>query len=154
MKLIVRRSQSWGGFWGNQRLFCMDVIGTFSEDELATVCRYGLRCRHLYTSEHWRDKHAAILPLDHFIFGNWTANELVSSVSASITLDKAYHITVGDLVDGTHIHATSLEELNQVYALLIDGAKVLDAYLRQAVTFESRGGEPGEELVDLAERRA
>jgi hypothetical protein len=150
MKLIVTRSQYWGGFWSNVRYFCLDILGAFTDDEVDAIHRYGLRNRHLYTSPQWLAKHDAILPVGRVLLGQWTADELIHSAVSSLTLDKAYHITVGDLVDGTQVHCTSLEELNQVYSVVVDGAKALDLYLRQAVTFESRDGFANEELVDLS----
>jgi hypothetical protein len=149
MKLIVTRSQHWGGFWNNVRFFCLDILGAFTDAEVAAINRYELRGRHLYTSPQWLAKHDAILPVGRVLLGHWTADELINSAVSSLTLDKAYHITVGDLVDGTHVQSASLEELNLVYGVVVDGAKALDAYLRHAVTFESCDGSANEELVDL-----
>jgi len=149
MKLIVTRSQNWGGFWNNVRYFCLDIFGVFTDAELAAIRRYGIAGRHLYTSQQWLDRHGTILPFGRVVLGQWTADELVTSTMASLTLDKAYHITIGDLIDGTHVHSTDLDELNQVYAALLDSGKALDRNLRQMLTFESPGGHPLEELVDL-----
>lgn len=150
MKLIVTRSQNWDGFWSRQRYFCLDILGVFSDAEVAAVRRYGLAGRHLFTSQQWLDRHGAILPFERVVLGRWTADELVTSVAASLTLAKAYHITVGDLVDGTHVHSTDLDELNRVYAAVVDSGKALDRTLRQLTTFENPNGRPFEELVDLS----
>lgn len=149
MKLIVTRSQNWGGFWNNVRYFCLDILGVFTDAELAAIRRYGIAGRHLYTSQQWLDRQGAILPFGRVVLGQWTADELIGSTMASLTLDKAYHITIGDLIDGTHVHSTDLDELNQVYAAILDSGKALDRHLRQVMTFESPGGQALEELVDL-----
>lgn len=154
MKLIVTRSQHWGGFWNTTRYFCLDILGVFTDAELAAIRRYGLGPGHLYTSAQWLEKRDAILPVERVVLGQCTTDELVTSAISSLTLGKAHHITVGDLIDGTHVHATDVDELDAVFRVIVDSAKALDRTLARVVTFESPDGQPFEELVDLSSTRS
>lgn len=155
MHLLLRRSQSDDGLIWSSVTFMLDARLELSPEEEHLFSKYNLHSLVVYDSDAYmyhadaayeRFDNATKVPLWEPSFTELASSlwDNVAGLAHGVMTALSLRITLGDLIDGTHVECEALEQILVAEKNIVQAAQYLADYFAVALTFDG-----GEELREL-----
>ena len=143
MQLKISRSQKASGMLSKSVVFCLDARVDLSQEERHLIDKYKIGAQVIYNSaasaKHLANAGAALAGPGVGTLLKGTVSLAMSKLSLNITIDS--------LAKGHHIECKDLDEVLGAEEAIMQGCRLMKAYLDTAATFDGR-----EVVIDFNEQ--